>query len=109
MIARKSLWPVTIRVCGARGSHNSTANSESVLFLGGSSMILVLACALSVALASPALAANYYIVQNTRTDECKVMKKKPKGNTLVLVGDGTAYASKKRASEVMGTIDDCKP
>ena len=53
-------------------------------------MILVLACALSVALTSPAFAA--YIVQ-----------------TLVLVGDGTTYASKKRATEVMGTIDDCKP
>ena len=65
-------------------------------------MILVLACALSVALASPAFAASYYIVQNTRTDECKVVKKKPKGNTLVPVGDGTAYASKKRATAVMG-------
>ena len=53
-------------------------------------MILVLACALSVALASPAFAASYYIVQNTRTDECKVVRKKPKRNTLVLVGDGTA-------------------
>ena len=47
--------------------------------------------------------------QNTRTDECKVVRKKPKRNTLVLVGDGTAYAGKKRATEVMGTIDDCKP
>jgi hypothetical protein len=78
-----------------------------LLFLGGSSMILVLACALSVALASPAFAASYYIVQNTRTDECTIVRKKPKRKTLVLVGDGTAYASKKRATAVMGTIDDC--
>ena len=72
-------------------------------------MILVIACALSVALACPAFAANYYIVQNTRTDECKVVKKKPKGNTLVLVGDGRAYAGKKRATEIMGTLEDCNP
>jgi hypothetical protein len=68
-------------------------------------MILVMACALSVALASSAFAASYYIVQNTKTDECKVVK----GNTLVLAGDGRAYAGKKRATEVMGTLEDCKP
>jgi hypothetical protein len=82
---------------------------KALLFIGESSMILVLTCALSISLAPPAFAASYYIVQNTRTDECKVVKKKPKGNTLVLVGDGTAYASKKRATAVMGTIEDCTP
>ena len=71
-------------------------------------MILVIACALSVALASQAFAANYYIVQNTRTDECTVVRKKPKRKTLVLVGDGTAYASKKEATTALGTIDACK-
>jgi hypothetical protein len=82
---------------------------KALLFMGETSMIFVLACALSVTFACSAFAANYYVVQNTRTDECKVVKKKPKGNPLVLVGDGPAYASKKRATAVMGTIEDCTP
>jgi len=71
---------------------------------------LVLACALVVGLASPAFAASYYVVQNSKTHKCTVAKTKPseKSKTVVLVGDGTAYASKKEATTAMGTIDACK-
>ena len=72
---------------------------------------LVLACVLAVGLASPSFAASYYVVQNTKTHKCAVAATKPseKSKTMVLVGDGTAYASKKEATTAMGTIDVCKP
>lgn len=71
---------------------------------------VVLVCAVAVALASPAFAASFYVVQNSKTHKCSVVKTKPseKSKTVVLVGDGTAYASKKEASTAMGTIDACK-
>ena len=71
---------------------------------------IVLACALAVGLASPSFAASYYVVQNTKTHKCTVATTKPsdKSKTTVLVGDGTAYASKKEATTAMGTIDACK-
>ena len=71
---------------------------------------LILACALAVGLASPSFAASYYVVQNTKTHKCAVAATKPseKSKTMVLVGDGTAYASKKEATAAMGTIDACK-
>ena len=71
---------------------------------------LILACALAVGLASPSFAASYYVVQNTKTHKCTVAATKPseKSKTMVLVGDGTAYASKKEATTAMETIDACK-
>jgi hypothetical protein len=71
---------------------------------------IVLACALAVGLASPAFAASYYVVQNTKSHKCTVARTKPseKSKTVVLVGDGTAYASKKEATTALGTIDACK-
>jgi hypothetical protein len=71
---------------------------------------LVLACAVAIGLASPAFAASYYVVQNTKTHKCTVAKTKPseKSKTVVLVGDGTAYASKKEATTALGTMDACK-
>lgn len=71
---------------------------------------IALACGLAVGMASPAFAASYYVVQNTKTHKCTVAKTKPseKSKTVVLVGDGTAYPSKKEATTAMGTIDACK-
>jgi hypothetical protein len=71
---------------------------------------LVLACAVAIGLASPAFAASFYVVQNTKTHKCTVAKTKPseKSKTVVLVGDGTAYASKKEATTALGTMDACK-
>ena len=71
---------------------------------------LVLACALAVGLASPSFAASYYVVQNTKTHKCTVATTKPSetSKAVVLVGDGTAYASKKQATTAMGTIEACK-
>jgi hypothetical protein len=70
---------------------------------------IVLACALAVGLASPAL-ADYFVVQNSKTNKCTVAAAKPseKSKTVVLVGDGTAYKTKAEATTAMGTMDACK-
>jgi hypothetical protein len=70
---------------------------------------IVLACLLSVGLASPAF-ADYYVVQNNKTHKCTVAKSKPseKSKTVVLVGDGTAYKTKAEATTALGTIAACK-
>jgi hypothetical protein len=70
---------------------------------------VVLACMLTVGLASPAL-ADYFVVQNSKTHKCTVAKTKPseKSKTVMLVGDGTAYKTKAEATTAMGTMDACK-
>jgi hypothetical protein len=71
---------------------------------------LFLASVLTVALASPALAASYYVVQNSKTQKCSVVSKMPsaKSKTTVLVGDGTAYKTRKEATAAVATIANCK-
>jgi hypothetical protein len=70
---------------------------------------IVLACLLSVGLASPAF-ADYYVVQNNKTHKCTFAKSKPseKSKTVVLVGDGTAYKTKAEATTALGAIAACK-
>ena len=54
---------------------------------------LIIASIVVVALASPALAASYYIVQNNKTHKCSVVTKKPSAKSKTLrylaVPDGT--------------------
>jgi hypothetical protein len=71
---------------------------------------LIIASILVTALASPALAASYYVVQSTKTQKCTVVTKKPaaKSKTTVLVGDGTVYKTKSEATTAIGTIAVCK-
>jgi hypothetical protein len=71
---------------------------------------IVVACLLAVGLASPAF-ADFYVVQNNKSHKCTVAKAKPseKSKTVVLVGDGTAFKTKKEATTAMGTIAACKP
>jgi hypothetical protein len=71
---------------------------------------VVLASILIAAVASPAFAASYYVVQNSKTQKCAVTTKKPsdKSKTLTLAGDGTAYATKAEANAAMATIAACK-
>jgi hypothetical protein len=71
---------------------------------------LLLTSILAIGVASPAFAASYYVVQNTKTHKCSVSATKPseKSKTLVLVGDGTVYTTKTEATTAMGTINECK-
>jgi hypothetical protein len=71
---------------------------------------LLLTSILAIGVASPALAAGFYVVQNTKTHKCMVVAQKPseKSKTFILVGDGTVYKTKAEATTAMGTINDCK-
>jgi hypothetical protein len=68
----------------------------------------VIACVIVVGMASPALARNYYVVQNTKTHKCSVLPKKPKTKTVVIVSGSTAYKSRAEARGALGTLAVCK-
>ena len=64
--------------------------------------------ALALVIATPAFAAEYYIVQSASSKKCSVASKKPTSDKMALVGDGTAYKSKKEARAAMKAADACK-
>jgi hypothetical protein len=51
-------------------------------------MKLLVAAAGFAALATPSLAAEFYIVQNTTTKRCTIVEQKPTSQTTAIVGDG---------------------
>lgn len=63
--------------------------------------------ALALVIASPAFAAEYYVVQNAASKKCSVAAKKPTSDKVTLVGDG-AYKSRKEAQTALKAADACK-
>jgi hypothetical protein len=70
-------------------------------------MRMYLVIAIVLAIATPVLAAEYYIVKDPSTEKCKVSSKKPDGTTRVLVGAET-YATKEAGKAAIKTIAECK-
>jgi len=70
--------------------------------------VKLVAAALALFIATPAF-ADYYVVQNATSKKCSVASKQPTGTKVVLVGDGTAYKTKKEAREALKAADTCKP
>ena len=62
--------------------------------------------ALALVIASPAFAAEYYVVQNAASKKCSVAAKKPTSDKVTLVGDG-AYKSRKEAQTALTAADAC--
>jgi hypothetical protein len=69
---------------------------------------LVLAGFLTFAVATPALAASYYVVQDTSTGSCQIIQQTPPGAGQKLVGNLTGYSSQSQAQSAMQTLPDCK-
>jgi len=68
---------------------------------------LVLASVL-VALATPALAQEFYVVQDTATKKCTVVDKKPTVTTTTVVSpSGSVYKTRTEAESGMKTIKVC--
>jgi hypothetical protein len=69
-----------------------------------------LALAISSALVVPAAAqATFYIVQDTATKRCTVVKERPTTTTTVIVGDaGKVYATEAEAQSAMRTVKVCE-
>lgn len=59
--------------------------------------------------AVPALADEFYIVQDTTTKECTVVQERPYSETTVVVSpDGTVYSTSTEAEEALNTIEVCR-
>jgi len=69
---------------------------------------LLIAAVIMIGMASPAVARNYYVVQNTKTHKCSVLPKKPKGKTVVVVSGSGAYKSRTEARGALETFAVCK-
>jgi hypothetical protein len=63
---------------------------------------------LLVALATPALADSYYVVQDSTTKKCTVVTQKPTTTTTMVVGGDKVYTSQTEADSAMKTITVCK-
>ncbi|MDO9384467.1 MAG: hypothetical protein Q7T86_16570 [Hyphomicrobiaceae bacterium] len=63
------------------------------------------AAVVSLALSTPVLAAEYYVVQDKTTKKCKVVSTKPTEETWVVVGN-TAFKTQTEADEQVKVV--CK-
>ena len=61
---------------------------------------IAIAAALT-ALAIPALAADFYLVQDVASGRCSVVEERPSTESMVLVGDGELYRTKAEAEAAM--------
>jgi hypothetical protein len=72
-------------------------------------MRTVLAAALLAAIATPSLAAEFFIVQDARSKKCQIVDVRPSGPDMVLVGPGgQIFATRDEATRAMTTIEVCK-
>ena len=64
----------------------------------------LIAAAVAVAFATPAL-ADFYIVQDSSTKRCQIVEQKPTSSTTVVIGDGKVYTSRDEAESAMKTVE----
>jgi len=67
----------------------------------------LIAAALIVAFATPALAAEFYVVQDVKTKKCTIVDKKPMATETTVVGDGKVFTTREEATTGMKTIKVC--
>jgi hypothetical protein len=68
---------------------------------------LLVAAAGLVALTTPSLAADYYIVQDTSTKRCSIVEQRPTTQTTTIVG-GKTYTTRSEAEGAMKTVKVCE-
>ena len=59
------------------------------------------------ALAAPALAQDFYIVQDTSTKRCQIVEQRPTTTTTTVVGDGV-FKTRVEAENAMKTVKVCE-
>jgi hypothetical protein len=67
---------------------------------------VVLAAALIASFAAPALAAEFYIVQDATTKKCTIVDKKPSVTTTTVIGN-TVYQTRTEAETGLKTVKVC--
>ena len=73
------------------------------------SVKIIIATTLVLAIATPALAAEFYIVQDSATKRCTIMDKRPTSRTEVIVGEnGKTYTTREEADTAMKTVKVCE-
>ena len=65
-----------------------------------------IAAVLIAGLATPALAAQYYVALDTSTKQCHVMAQRPDGTAMKQVGSG-AYKSQAEAQQALRSLAEC--
>jgi hypothetical protein len=66
------------------------------------------AAAVTLAFATPALAAEFYIVQDSSTKRCQIVEQKPTSSTTVVVGDGKVFTTRTEAQTALSSVEVCK-
>jgi hypothetical protein len=67
----------------------------------------VIAGLLIAGMATPALAAEYYVAQNASSHKCSIVSHKPDGKTLTMLGsDG--FKTKSEAQNALKGMSECK-
>lgn len=64
----------------------------------------VVVTALTLALVSPALAAEFYIVQEPSTKKCTVVAEKPTTSATIVMGNGKVYTSRTEAETAVKEV-----
>ena len=72
--------------------------------MGSKHLLTALAIA---AFATPALAAEFFVVQDTSTKRCQIVEQRPTSSTTTVVGDGKVFTSRTEAETAMGSIQVC--
>jgi hypothetical protein len=68
---------------------------------------LLVAAAGFAAFATPSLAAEFYVVQDTTTKRCTIVEQRPT-QTMVVVGPGMAFTTRSEAETSMKTVKVCE-
>jgi len=66
---------------------------------------LIISAAL-LTVATPALAAEFYVAKNSETGKCAVVEEKPDGTTMVMIGT-ESYATKPEAKKAKKAAAEC--
>jgi hypothetical protein len=69
---------------------------------------LVIAAAAFAASATPSLAAEFYIVQDLSSKRCTIVEQRPTSPMTIVVGPGTAYATRAEAEGAIKTVKVCE-
>ena len=67
----------------------------------------IIAAAALTAIAAPAFADSYYVVQDAKTKKCTITETKPTTTETTVVGDGTVYKTRTEAETGMKSVKVC--
>ena len=67
----------------------------------------VIAAAVMTAVAAPAFAQSFYVVQDVKTKKCTITETRPTSTEVTVVGGDTVYKTKTEAEAGMKTVKVC--